>query len=81
MIAVSTRPLMESLRCDSARGGEQPGGNIEVLMDAPSPDHPRHKLASYVAQDVDFEIRDSVVTFVVEIGASRAWDARSAGVF
>lgn len=42
-------------------------------MDTLGPDHPRHKLAFYVAQDVDFDIRAAVADFVTKIGALRTW--------
>lgn len=42
-------------------------------METPDPNHPRDKLAFYVAGDVDFDIRDAVAAFVVETGVSRAW--------
>jgi hypothetical protein len=42
-------------------------------MDTLSPDHPRHKLAFYVAQDVDFDIRAAVAEFVSKVGSSRSW--------
>lgn len=42
-------------------------------MDTVSPDHPRHKLAFYVDQDVDFEIREAVAHFVEKVASSRTW--------
>jgi hypothetical protein len=42
-------------------------------VDAVAPDHSRHKLAFYVDQDVDFEIRAAVAEFVSKIGSSRTW--------
>ena len=38
-----------------------------------SPDHPRHKLAFYVDQEIDFEIRTAVADFVEKVAASRTW--------
>jgi hypothetical protein len=42
-------------------------------VDAVAPDHPRHKLAFCVDQDVDFGIRAAVADFVSKIGSSRTW--------
>jgi hypothetical protein len=46
---------------------------LAKLMKAVSPDHPKHKLAFCVDQDVDFETRDAVANFVGKLASSRAW--------
>jgi len=50
-------------------------------MEAISPHHPRHKLAFYVDQEVDFEIRAAVSDFVGRIASSRNWSLRAPEYF
>jgi hypothetical protein len=42
-------------------------------MSTPDPDHPRHKLAFFVVEDVDDTIRAKVRDFVTSLGTSQDW--------